>query len=355
MAINIEEYLNVYGDNLDGDNAFNVLKNEIKGKPAQYKYDEQSRKDVMVSDAIPPKWSDIKKQSEVLLKRSINLEVIVCYLRALIGLQGFHGLEDGLKLINAIVEKRWDDLYPQLDSEDNNDPTRRINIFLTLCDFKTILKPLEQSPLLESKSFGKFNFRQINIGIGKSVPIGTEDNVEQKTIDAAIQDIEAERLQATLQIISSCFDYVVQLEATLDTYLKKDAPSFAKLHDFLKDVNAFLTKALAEKGTTEEASQNLEVIVEEKTEEKPTVATVSTTKSTQSIAGSVNNNQDVINVLNLVCDYYKKHEPSSPVPFLIERAIRLVGKNFMDMLKDIAPNGLGDAEKVLGKQDDENN
>ena len=79
--------------------------------------------------------------------------------------------------------------------------------------------------------------------------------------------------------------------------------------------------------------------------------------STKSISGVINNNQDVIKTLNLVCDYYRKNEPSSPVPMLIERAIRLVGKSFMDALKDIAPAGVDEAKIILGKQDDkdENN
>jgi type VI secretion system protein ImpA len=40
----------------------------------------------------------------------------------------------------------------------------------------------------------------------------------------------------------------------------------------------------------------------------------------------------------------------------VERAIRLVGKNFMDVLKDIAPAGIGEAKFILGKQqEDEGN
>jgi type VI secretion system protein ImpA len=40
---------------------------------------------------------------------------------------------------------------------------------------------------------------------------------------------------------------------------------------------------------------------------------------------------------------------------LVERALSLVGKSFMDALKDIAPGGIHEARIISGKQyDDEN-
>jgi type VI secretion system protein ImpA len=86
------------------------------------------------------------------------------------------------------------------------------------------------------------------------------------------------------------------------------------------------------------------------TEENALHGDASVTVSAKSISGVINNNQDVIKTLNLVCDYYKKQEPSSPVPMFIERAIRLVGKNFMEALKDVAPAGVDEAKFILGKQ-----
>ena len=76
------------------------------------------------------------------------------------------------------------------------------------------------------------------------------------------------------------------------------------------------------------------------------------TVSQKSVLGVINNNQDVIKTLNLVCDYYKKHEPSSPVPMFIDRAIRLVGKNFMHVLQDLAPAGVDEAKFILGKKEE---
>ncbi|MFI3187136.1 MAG: type VI secretion system protein TssA [Methylococcaceae bacterium] len=344
MAIEIDDFLkdidpdNVCGDDLQYDPVFIELEREIKGKP------EQQMGDTVV-EAEPPNWRDIKKLSESLLSRTLDLRVLISYLRALIALEGFTGLQDGLTLIRTAVEKRWDSIHPQLDPEDDNDPTERINVLLSLCDNETLLKSLQKTPLVESKSLGRFNFRDISIASGKSTATSNEKEVSQATLDGAVQDSELDHLQQTFQAITAGLDNLNQLEALVTDYVGiSDAPSFTELRTLLKDSKAFLSAALETRGVGGD-----ELPIEDDVQEGGTV----TTAATKSIAGVINNNQDVIKTLNLVCDYYKKHEPSSPVPMFIERATRLVGKSFMDALKDIAPAGINDAKIILGNQEDE--
>ncbi|MCX7068692.1 MAG: type VI secretion system protein TssA [Methylococcales bacterium] len=345
MAIDINEYLKdidpdkVCGEDLEYDPKFIELEQTIKGKPEQQMGDA-------VSEAEPPNWRDVKKQSEALLARTIDLRVLVCYLRSLIALEGFSGLQDGLTLIRTLTEQRWDSIHPQLDPDDDNDPTIRINALMSLCDHEAVLWPLQQTPLLESKSLGRFNFRHISIATGKSTATSNEKEVNQATIDAAIHDIEPDYLQQTLQAITTSLDDLNQLENIVTDYVGiSDAPSFADLRVFLKECKTFLNSALEGKGIGGETTDNSD----ETTQSGDVVS-----NSTKSISGSINSNQDVIKTLNLVCDYYKKNEPSSPVPLFIDRAIKMVGKSFMDVLKDIAPTGVDEAKIIFGKQHDEN-
>ena len=55
-----------------------------------------------------------------------------------------------------------------------------------------------------------------------------------------------------------------------------------------------------------------------------------------------------IRVLDKACDYLERHEPSSPVPLLLKRAKRLVSKNFMEIMRDLAPDGVAQAQVVSG-------
>jgi type VI secretion system protein ImpA len=57
---------------------------------------------------------------------------------------------------------------------------------------------------------------------------------------------------------------------------------------------------------------------------------------------------DVIAALDRLCDYYARHEPSSPVPLLLKRARGMVHKSFVDLLTELAPDGLAQLTQVVG-------
>ena len=57
--------------------------------------------------------------------------------------------------------------------------------------------------------------------------------------------------------------------------------------------------------------------------------------------------------LDQACDYYRRYEPGSPVPLLLERAKRLVSMDFMQIIEDLAPDGAAQAAKVCGVQEND--
>lgn len=68
--------------------------------------------------------------------------------------------------------------------------------------------------------------------------------------------------------------------------------------------------------------------------------------------GVVRNRQDATRALDAVADFFRTHEPSSPIPLLIERAKRLVAKNFLEVLAELAPEALAPAKAASGVRDD---
>ena len=55
-------------------------------------------------------------------------------------------------------------------------------------------------------------------------------------------------------------------------------------------------------------------------------------------AGRFSSRQDAIRALDAVADFFRRNEPSSPIPLFVERAKRLVSKDFLEVLADIAPD-----------------
>ena len=64
--------------------------------------------------------------------------------------------------------------------------------------------------------------------------------------------------------------------------------------------------------------------------------------------GPPTNRADALRLLDLVIEFYERSEPSSPLPLLIARARRLADKGFLDILRDMAPDGVSQAERIAG-------
>ncbi len=356
MTHAIENYLeaispdNVCGDNLEEEAEFIALETALEGKP------ERQIGDTLV-EAEPPNWRKVQQQTESLLKQTLDLRILIARLRSQIALEGFAGLNTGLALLTAVVEQRWDSVHPQLDPDDHNDPTQRLNILSALCHHDTVLLPLQQIPLLESKSLGCFNFRHITLANGKANPTQKEHPPEQATIDAAIEECEIDFLHDRFQSVSATLVHLEKLDQLILSYVSaSQAPSFAKLANFLTECKTFLAACLKRKNT--EILPSEIAPPSDNLEDRPPEEVTSAQKIPHPAKfqrGEIHNHDDVITTLNQVCHYYRTAEPSSPVPLLIERAIRLVGKSFIDVIKDIAPSGMDEAQIIFGKQQHSDN
>ena len=59
----------------------------------------------------------------------------------------------------------------------------------------------------------------------------------------------------------------------------------------------------------------------------------------------------MLKTLDKLCEYFDRNEPSSPVPILLRRAKRLINKSFMDIVRDMASNGVSQVELLRGSEE----
>jgi type VI secretion system protein ImpA len=69
--------------------------------------------------------------------------------------------------------------------------------------------------------------------------------------------------------------------------------------------------------------------------------------------GAIGSRQDAIAALDAVAEFFRRTEPSSPIPLFIARAKRLVSKDFLEVLADIAPDAVAQARVAGGLRDSE--
>ena len=67
--------------------------------------------------------------------------------------------------------------------------------------------------------------------------------------------------------------------------------------------------------------------------------------------GAIGSREDAVRVLGAVCEWIERQEPSNPAPLLIRRAQRLMSKSFVDLVRDLAPEGLTQLERLVGAKE----
>jgi len=329
------------GDDLEYDLGFGDLERARQGKP------EQQFGDTVIP-AEEPDWRQVKKLSLDLFGRTRDLRVGVTLACALVHLEGLAGLRDGLHLVHGLVEKYWDTVHPQLDPEDDNDPTLRVNTLATLCDEQAVLKWVREAPLVEARGLGRFSLRDVQVAKGVlELPAGGK-TVEPAAIEAAFKDADVEQLQATLGVIQEAIQRARGIENLLTDRVGADqSADLSALPKLLQDAQGVLTGQLAHRGVGE-APIGEEAVAETQTEGGASAQPVAQTRFT----GAIQSRQDALRALDKVCQYFEHAEPSSPVPLLLRRAKRLVSMSFLDIVKDLAPDGLGQVELIRGPEVD---
>jgi type VI secretion system protein ImpA len=320
------------GADLEYDPAFQELDRLSQRKP------EQQMGDAIVP-AQEPDWREVGNRALALLSKTKDLRIAIRLTRARIHTEGFAGLADGLAVMRGVVEKFWEGFYPRLDPEDDNDPTQRVNILMELCDGSTFIDRIRLAPLVASRSFGRFSLRDLAIASGELPPVEGVDPPKTSTIDGAFTECPLPDLQATAAAVHSSLESLAAVEAFVSEKVgAANGPNFSKLTQVLRAADKALAPQLARRGVAAEGAAGAEGTAE-----------AGAPGGGPSISGEINSAEDVVRVLDKICAYYERREPSSPIPMLLQRSKRLVSANFMDIVRDLAPDGLAQIENLRGK------
>ena len=297
-----------------------------------------------ITAAVPPDWKSVRKTSLALLERSRDLRVAMTLLKSSLALQGFAGLADSLRLIERLLEERWDTVHPELDPDDDLDPTLRINSLAELADTNSVLKTLKDTSILMLPILGSLTLRVLEIASGEIAPADGQEKVSVASLEAALRDVDDVSLQAGFAAISRSYDSASTIEALLVRQVgSAQALNLDVLKRGLRSGRDFLSsqQALRNPGATP-----VEELAGESLAEPTAVAVAAPPVVVAN--GEITNRDDVLRVLEKLLKYYHKHEPSSPVPLLLKRAQWLVPKSFMEIMEDLAPESVAQLMAISG-------
>jgi len=322
------------GINLEYDSQFLALEQLTKEKPEVQFGDT-------VQSAVGPEWREVYVQTLELLSKSKDIRLLVWLTQSGLNLHGINNFALSLGFIRLLLEKYWDNLHPQLDPDDDNDPTLRINILATLVDEEEILRTLRDIPLTKSRSYGNFSLRDIDIATGELIIEENQESPSVAVIEAALVDMGPEQFTQVYQALVQCREEITKIENFINEKVPVSASmSFLPLQKIIDRAYNFVHNVYQQNNITEGNSDDLYIEGEN-----------SSTNSKISSKGTIgiNSTKDVIAAIDQICDYYSRTEPSSPVPNIIKRARNLVGGDFVSILKNVSPDSLENFLKISGE------
>lgn len=317
------------GEDLEYDAAFSALEVAARFKPEQQFGDS-------VIPAVEPDWRSVAEQALDLLRRTKDLRVAILLLRACTRLQGLAGFSLGLQLLTSLLETYWDSVHPQLDPDDDNDPTMRLNAIAPLVDPEMALRDLHDARVGTARTLGVILVRDIEQAFGRLSPKDGQSGYTTAQIEGAISEMRASDPHA-LDAGAGLRDQIDQLKTLLDHRVGGGQQLDLKS---LRDIATLLRQ------TCSSATVEPEVGAEGQG------ASGSGSEASGPAgggSGQVRSRQDAISTLDRVIAYLEQTEPGNPAPLLIKRAQRLIGVSFLEIMSDLAPEALGSIENITGR------
>jgi type VI secretion system protein ImpA len=329
------------GESLEYDPLFLALEEAASGKP-EVQYGST------ITPATPPDWPAVRHTALQLMERSRDLRLAVPLARALLGLQGARGLADGLGLLAELMERHWEGVHPQLDPDDGYDPMLRVNVLAALCQQGEMLRELRETPLAQVKALGGVSLRDIELAASDAEPAPGQQKLSAAVIDAVFAGADQGELAETVAALDAAAGSTRRMEQLLTSQVGVgSALDMSPLANLLQRAGDAVRPHLRGAGTGgADGAAHADAAGEGADGEGG--AGGGRGGAAVRRFDAIGSRADVTRALDAMCTWYASHEPSSPVPLLLQRARKLVDKSFIELLQDLAPDGLGQLAQVSG-------
>ena len=324
------------GENLEYDLDFLELELLAQGK-------EEAQFGATIIAAVPPDWAAVRQAALALFARTIDLRIAIHLARAELGGGGVVEFAAALELIARMLAERWERLHPELDPDDDHDPTSRINALAALVDPATVLIAMRNAALIEAPGFGRVTLRDLDIASGQAEPVEGQDPPTEESIAAAFRNAPYEDLQLRAQALRAAVASLAQIESTLTDHV-----GAARAID-LGPLGALLRRAAQLVG--DHLARRAPAVAKD----AAPVAAVPGAESAAprggaagSAGGAISSRADVERAIDAICAYYQSNEPSSPVPLILLRVRRMVAMSFMEIIESMAPEAAAAVRQLGG-------
>jgi type VI secretion system protein ImpA len=227
-------------------------------------------------------------------------------------------------------------VYPLVDE----DALFRQNALNCFSDPVAVIDALRRSPLVSHRQHGRFSIRDLDLLAGDIQPGPKENKPDAAQVDAAFKDTALDNLKSLQGSIDSALTAIRSIDTAMREANGGDfAPNYDALSTQFKKMATVLRAQIAARP---DAAPEAAAAGEAAVQQGGGVMAV----------GAIRSREDALRALDAASEFFKRNEPSSPIPLLVERAKRLVSKSFLEVLAEVAPDALPQARSAGGLKDE---
>lgn len=322
------------GPNLEYDNAFLELQQAAIGKP-----------ETQFEPATPPDWNAVETGALALIEKSRDLRLVLLWIESQLNLFGLSKLPQGFDAFAFLLETAWPTVNPPLDE---GDPYARLNVVESLGFGGSFFQSLRNCVVVRSPRIGELRLKDFEALTGNSS--GTELPVVREQVEQFF--LSPEGLAPQLRsIVESSLAGLKRILNALSEHVEHDRlPQLSELKSMLNYLLACLPEPPMEQTP---GSLPPNQLCGSNSMNDQAIAAPSITRRSSALAQSgISSRAQALAAIDQVCSYLEQAEPTNPAQLLLKRARRLIDKNFMQLMKDLAPEAVAEVAKIMGVNPD---
>jgi type VI secretion system protein ImpA len=302
------------------------------------------RSEVQYGDFInkpePIEWTEIENDCAALLKKSIDISVLIWLTRARVQSKQALGLFEGLTLLWQAIQQFPDTIHPQTVLDGETDYILRANALAALADPEGLLADIRSIQISTNTVLG-LSFKEVERSHLIPRPA---DAKAPEFVQSQLADLNAQGNLA-LRGISACAGIVGELNAWMQTNLGDESPNIDPLLKALKPFLPYSPNATANNAQTAHNADNPAALasVPILSDAQPQIQTQTQTQVQVQVQSSpalqipisAQNREQASALIAQAQTWFDTHEPSSPVGILLKQAHKMVGKKFSEIAHSI--------------------
>jgi type VI secretion system ImpA family protein len=293
-----------------------------------------------------PDWKKLSKNCLELWAKTRDLRVAVYFVIAQAVTGGLAGLAASLKLPVFLVKELWDSFYPRLDPDEDNDPLERLNIISMLSpqagavnDPVMFIPRFRETRLVPSLGY---TLRDLLVSLNE-IEVNNNKAIDPKLLRAELMNVAVAEIEEQAALVKEAQDLIAELCGEMNGKMSGSyGVDMSSLTHELDRLAAFYNSHVESLGSVSEGAAG------EGSDSAGQSAAPVSGGNVSLLSYRASTRAEALLLLKKGAEYFQTQEPNSPIPHLVNRALRFSEMSFIELIEDIVPDALSRGRDILG-------